>query len=311
MDEGSNKPVIVAVGVGVTVAIAKFAAAAASGSASMLAEGIHSLMDASNDSLLLVGQKRSRKPPDARHPFGYGKELYFWTTVVALAIFGAGGGVTIVEGVQRLLSPEPLDDPFWTYVVLGLAALLEGYSCIVAYRKFRGEQDGRGFWDAFRESKDPTTPTILFEDLAALAGLAIAFLGVATSQVIGSPYPDAIASLLIGLLLGAVALFLIRESKNLLVGEPADDELIGQIRELVEADDAVELAADPLTMYMGPDDVLLNLDIQFRPHLSADELESSIDRIEEEIRTKHPEVKRIFLEIESFNRKRQKASAGA
>jgi len=305
MAYGIDKPIVVAVAAGVAVAIAKFVAAGVSGSASMLAEGVHSLMDAANDSLLLVGRWRSRRPPDARHPFGYGKELYFWTTVVALAIFGAGGGVTIVEGVQRLLAPRPVQDPTWNYVVLGVAAVLEGYSCFISYRKFRQGQLGRGFWRTFRESKDPTIATVVFEDGAALAGLAIAVLGLASGQALGSPYPDAVASVLIGLVLAVVALFLLRESKELLVGEPADPTLVKQIRELVEADAAVELAAAPLTMHLGPDHVLLNLDIQFQETLSVVELESSIDRIESSIRAKHPEVKQIFLEIESLAARRK------
>src|SRR3954451_4712328 len=197
-EETSSKPVVVAVAAGAAVAVAKFVAAAATGSASMLAEGIHSVVDATNDSLLLVGRRRSRRPPDANHPFGHGKELYFWTTVVALVILGAGGGVTMVEGGRRLFDPEPIESPGWNYAVLGVAAALEGYSCVVAWRQFRRERGGRGFWEAMRASKDPTTPTILLEDFAALAGVSVAFVGVALGHALGSPYPDAVASLVIG-----------------------------------------------------------------------------------------------------------------
>src|SRR3954447_119825 len=272
-DETSSKPVMVAVAAGVAVAVAKFVAAAATGSASMLAEGIHSLVDATNDSLLLVGRRRSRRPPDAGHPFGHGKELYFWTTVVALVILGAGGGVTLVEGARRLLDPEPLGSPSWNYAILGVAATLEGYSCVVAWRQFCRERGGRGLWQAIRASKDPTTPTVLLEDFAALAGVAVAFVGVALGQALGSPYPDVIASLAIGLILAATAVFLARESMALLVGERAEPELLDRLRELVEADEAVEKAADPLTMHLGPSDVLLDLEVRFRERLSVADLE--------------------------------------
>lgn len=310
MAETSSKPVVVAVAAGAAIAVAKFVAAAASGSTSMLAEGIHSVADTANDSLLLVGRRQSRKPPDAEHPFGHGKELYFWTTVVALVILGAGGGVTIVEGIQRLLDPQPLENPTWNYVVLGLAAAFEGYSCVVAFRQFRQEQDGRGFWAAIRASKDPTTSTIVLENLAAVAGVVVALLGVALNQILESPYPDVIASLVIGLILAAVAVYLARESKDLLVGERAEPELIRNIRGLVEADKAVEHAADPLTMHLGPSEVLLNLGIQFREGLSVTDLEASIDRLESAIRAKHPEVRRIFLELEKLAHDEPREAAG-
>lgn len=314
MEETSSKPVIVAVAAGMAIAVAKFAGAAATGSASMFAEGVHSVVDAGNDSLLLVGRRRSCRPPDARHPFGHGKELYFWTMVVALVILGAGGCVTIVEAIRRLLDPESLEAPGWNYVILGVSAVLEGYSCVVAFRQFSAERGDRKFWEAMRESKDPTTATVLLEDFADLAGLVVAFLGVALGHALGSPYPDALASLMIGLILAAIAVFLVRESRDLLVGERAEHGLIAHIRELAEADEAVEKAADPLTMHLGPGEVLLNLDLQFREGLSAADVENSVDRIESEIRSRHPEVKRIFLKIESLTRERRErlmAQAGA
>lgn len=304
MAERSNKPVYVAVAAGVSIAAAKFVAAGFSGSASMLAEGIHSTVDACNDSLLLVGRSRGARPPDANHPFGHGKELYFWTTVVALVILGAGGGVTIVESIGRLIHPEPIENPLWNYAVLGLAAAFEGYSCVVAFREFRGERGDRGFWEALRAAKDPTTATVLLEDFAALAGVTIALLGVGLNQLLGSPYPDAVASLLIGLLLAAVAVFLVRESKDLLVGERAEPALIQSVRERVESDDAVEEIGDPLTMHLGPSEVLLNLGVRFRKGLGSEELEAAIDRMESAIRREHPEVRRIFLEVDSPGRER-------
>ena len=311
MAERSNKPVYVAVGAGAAIAAAKFVAAAFTGSASMLAEGIHSTVDACNDSLLLVGRSRADKPPDKMHPFGHGKELYFWTTVVALMILGAGGGVTIVEAIGRLIRPEDVESPIWNYVVLGLAAAFEGYSCFVTLKEFRKEKGDRGFWEALRAAKDPTTATVLLEDLAALAGVVVALIGVSLNQLLGSPYPDAIASLVIGLILVAVAIFLVRESRDLLVGERADPALIRAVREKIESDEAVEEIADPLTMHLGPSEVLLNLGVRFRPGLNSEKLEDVIDRLEAAIRKDHPEVRRIFLEVDSPGRRNSDPQQGS
>ena len=294
----TNRSIYVAIGANLAIAASKFVAAGFTGSASMLAEGIHSFVDTGDGLLLLWGDRVSRRPPDASHPFGYGKEMYFWTLVVALMIFALGGGVAVVEGVQRLVDPEMPEHLGWNYAVLALSAVFEGYSWFVSFRQLR-EADGRaGFWRAVRSSKDPRTFTVLFEDSAALAGIAVAAVGLTLGAALGSPYPDGVASIVIGMILAGVAVLLARESKALLVGESADGESVASIRAVVEADDAVERAPHPLTMHLGPDEVLLNLDVRFREGLSADDVVTAVGRIEVAIRARHPEVRRIFLEIQ-------------
>ncbi len=296
--EASNRSIHAAIGANLAIAASKFVAAAFTGSASMLAEGIHSFVDTGDGVLLLWGTRVSRKPPDEGHPFGYGKELYFWTLIVALMIFALGGGVAVVEGVERLRDPKLPEHVGWSFVVLALSAVFEGYSWYVSYKQLREADGRRTLWRAVQASKDPRNFTILFEDSAALAGIAVAALGLGVGAATGSPYPDGIASIVIGLILGGMSILLARESKALLVGEAADDGSVASIRALAEADDAVESAPHPLTMHLGPDEVLLNLDVRFRPGLSADEVVAAVGRIEEAIRAKHPEIRRIFLEVQ-------------
>jgi cation diffusion facilitator family transporter len=297
--DSSNRSVYAAIGANLGIAVSKFVAAGFTGSASMMAEGVHSLVDTGDGLLLLWGDRVSRKPPDEHQPFGYGKEMYFWTLIVALMIFALGGGVTVVEGVQRLLNPSMPENLIWSYATLGIAALFEGYSWWVAYRQLRESDGKRGLWRAVRSSKDPRNFTVLFEDTAALAGIAVAFVGLTAGHLMDSPYPDGIASVVIGLILAAVATLLAREAKTLLVGESAPSESVQSIRALVESDEAVERAPDPLTMQLGPEEVLLNLAVEFRDGLSADEAMQAIRRVEGAIREKHPEVRRIFIEIKA------------
>ncbi len=306
----TNKAVYAAIAADVAVAIAKFVAAAFTGSASMLAEGIHSLVDSGNGFLLLWGGHVSRKPPDQDHPFGYGKEQYFWTLIVALMIFSLGGGISILEGVQRLLHPSEVEHAGWNYAVLGVSALCDGYAWFTARRQLRETRDDPSLLRAAQSSKDPSTFTVLFVDSAALVGVALAFLGVALSQWLDSPYPDGIASVLIGLTLAAVALLLTYESKKLLVGESADGESVASIREIVEADPAVARAGQPLTMHLGPEEVLLNLDVRFHEELSTEEIGVAVARLEAAIREKHAEIKRIFIEVDFLSAAR-KQKAGA
>ncbi len=294
----SNKAIYAAIGANITVATAKFVAAAFTGSSSMLAEGIHSLVDTANGGLLLLGRRLSRREPDETHPFGYGMEQYFWTLIVALMIFALGGGFSLYGGIERLLNPEPVEHPFWNYAVLLVAALSDGYSWWVAFGQLRGSRPERSILQAARASKDPSNFTVLFEDSAAVLGVAIAFLGILLSQVLDSSYPDAVASILVGLVLFAVAVLLAYESKLLLVGESADAESVRSIRKLVESDPSVARSGPPLTMHLGPEDVLLNLDIQFHDGQSTADLIDAVDRLERRIREKHPEIRRIFLEIE-------------
>ncbi len=297
----SKRTIVAAMGANVAIAATKFVAAAVTGSSAMLSEGIHSLVDSGNGLLLLLGLRRSQRPADASHPFGHGKELYFWTLIVAIMIFAVGGGMSMYEGISHLLHPNPLHNPLWNYLVLGLAILFEGYSWTVAVREFRGTQQGQGVWRAIHTSKDPTIFTVLFEDSAALLGLLVALVGVYLGHRLENPSLDGVASIMIGGLLAAVAVLLAYESKGLLVGESAGAAVVAHIRAVAEADPAVEWIMPPLTMHLGPHDVLLNLEIKFRDGLSAAEIGAAVERIEHNLRRRDPDIKRIFIEAESLS----------
>jgi cation diffusion facilitator family transporter len=276
--------------------------AAITGSSAMLSEGVHSVVDTGNGLLLLLGLRRSQRPPDETHPFGHGKELYFWTLIVAILIFAVGGGVSAYEGVSHLMRPHPIQSPFWNYLALGVAIIFEGISWTVAWREFSRVRNGRGIWQTIHESKDPTIYTVVFEDTAAMIGLLVAFAGVFLTERLGNPAFDGVASILIGLLLAGVAIFLVNESRGLLIGEGADPATLADIRHLAEADEAVERVRRPMTMHFGPHTVLLTMEIQFKPSIPAKEIEGIIDRIEKTIRERFPDVKYILIEAESITR---------
>jgi cation diffusion facilitator family transporter len=303
----SKKAVYAAIGGNFAIAVTKFIAAAITGSSAMLSEGIHSLVDTGNGTLILFGIRKSRKPADESHPFGYGKELYFWTLIVAILIFAVGGGMSIYEGANHLAHPTHLSDPEWNYVVLGLAVVFEGYAWSVAFKEFQRTNKDRNLWRAVKSSKDPTVFTVLFEDSAAMLGLIVAFCGIALGQLLDNPYFDGTASILIGLILAVVAVLLAYESKGLLVGEGADKATVDSIRRIAEADGGVERVMPPLTLHFGPEEILLNLDIKFRKGLSAEEIEAAVDRLESAIRKQHPSIKRIFIEAESIAATRRDA----
>jgi cation diffusion facilitator family transporter len=298
----SRRAVLVALAGNVGIAVSKFVAAAITGSSAMLSEGIHSVVDTGNQGLLLLGMRQSRRPADAQHPFGYGKELYFWTLVTAILIFAVGGGMSFYEGVTHLIDPTPLTDASWNYVVVGIALVFEGVSWTIAFREFRKTTKGRGLIRSVHTSKDPT---VLLEDSAAIIGLLIALFGVAFGHRLDNPYFDGGASVAIGVLLAAVAVILAYESKGLLIGEGVRPRTLASIRALVEADPAVEEAVRVLTMHFGPHEILLNLDIRFREELTITQVTEAIDRIEQTICRTHPDVNRIFIEIESLSPKRR------
>jgi len=302
----SKTAIFAAIGGNLAIAIMKFAAAAFTGSSAMLSEGIHSLVDTGNGGLLLLGIHKSKQPADATHPFGYGKELYFWSLIVAVLIFGVGGGISIYEGIRHLIHPSPLEDPFWSYVVLGLAVVFESIVFVIAFRAFQAlKGEDENIWQAIKSSKDPTTFTVLFEDAAALLGLIVAFAGIFLAHYFNNPYLDGAASVLIGVILASVAVFLAYESKGLLVGEGADPETLENIRKLAEAAAGVEKVINPLTMYFGPRTILLTVDIEFDKKLSAMEVEEAVDRLEKNIRSQYPDIKHIYIEagaISSGNR---------
>jgi len=285
-----------AIGANLAIAATKFAVAGVTGSSAMLSEGIHSAVDTCNGVLLLVGTWRSELPASDEHPFGHGKELYFWSLIVAVLIFGVGGGVSFYEGVLHVREPTPLSDPFWNYVVLGAAALFEGISFAIALRQFRREARGRPLWQALRGSKDPTTVTVLAEDSAALAGLAIAAVGVYASHVLDRPEVDGMASIAIGLLLAGVAVLLVRESRSLLVGEGIRPETARRVRELALAHPEIERAGRPLSMYIGRDAALLALDVHFRDGTPAEAVAAATAALEAEVRAEFPTIRHIYVE---------------
>ncbi|MBE7940377.1 MULTISPECIES: cation diffusion facilitator family transporter [Ramlibacter] len=278
------------------IAVTKFAVAGVTGSSAMLSEGVHSLVDTGDSILLLVGLHRSRRAPSADHPFGHGKELYFWSLIVAVLIFGLGGGVSVYEGVQHIRAPEPLADPFWNYVVLACAAVFESISLGIGLRQFLRQHAGQPFWKALRSSKDPSTFTVIAEDSAALAGLAIAAAGIAASQALGMPELDGVASLLIGVLLAGVAILLIRQSRGLLVGEGIRPETAAAIREIAHQEPGVTGVGPILSMYVGAGDALVTMDLTLREHCSAGEVTQTIRRIEQRVRERFPTLRRIYIE---------------
>jgi cation diffusion facilitator family transporter len=283
----------------VAIAAAKFAGFLFTGSSAMFSEAVHSVVDTLNGALLIVGLRLSRKAPDETHPFGYGKELYFWTLVVALLIFALGGGVSILEGIKHVQHPPELSNPGWNYSILAASFVFEGTALLVSLREFRAAEGKGSIWRAIHRSKDPSTFTVIFEDTAALIGLIIAAVGLSFGRAFGLPYADGIASVLIGSLLMMVAFLLIAETKALLVGEGADKDTLRQIRALALADPAVDRAGYPLTMYFGPNNVLLTMNIQFCNGLAGSAIEESVDRIEASIRASYPNIRYIYLEADA------------
>ncbi|WP_223648517.1 cation diffusion facilitator family transporter [Hymenobacter psoromatis] len=296
-DQSESKTAIVAaLAANLGIAAIKFGAAWVTGSSAMLSEGIHSLVDTANEWLLLLGLRRSQQPADARRPFGYGKELYFWSFMVSVFIFSVGGGLSIYEGIEHLRHPEPLGSPTWNYVVLSLAFIFDGLSFLVARRTFNKQRGRQSFWAAFRASKDPSVFVVLFEDASDLLGLLIAFLGVFLSHWLQMPELDGVASLLIGLLLLVVAVLLLRETKSLLLGEPAETVLLHQVAVLARAEAAIMRAAPPLTSYLSPHEILLVLPVEFAPDLPAVQLTQVVARLRAAIQAAYPDVRHVFIQ---------------
>lgn len=280
------------------IAAAKFVAAAITASSSMLTEGVHSLVDSLNQILLLYGQRRARRPADAEHPFGYGRELYFWAFVVAILIFGLGAGVSVYEGWLHILDPEPLRDPLVNYIVLGVAAAMEGTSWVIAVREFADSKGDVGWWQAIHDSKDPPGFIVLFEDSAALAGLIVAGIGIWASHAWGDPRMDGVASILIGLILAAVATLLAREAKGLLIGERANPELIRQIRAMLDAEAGITAVNHVRTIHTAPDRVFVAISADFDDHLAMGEAETLIERIEARLKEALPQLSSIYIRPE-------------
>ncbi len=300
MASGSSQTVIIAALVGNgAIACTKFAASVFTGSSAMLSEAIHSLVDTGNQGLLLYGLRKSKRPADKAHPFGYGRELYFWAFVVALLIFSIGAGVSLYEGIHKVRNPEPITSPIINYVVLGLAMVFEGVAFFLAAREFNRRRGKVPVWRAVRQSKDPGLFTVLFDDAAAMVGLVIAFTGLLAAEYFALPWMDGAASIGIGLLLGGVAIFLCFETKGLLIGEAVSDEFTASLNTVINASEVVNQINELRTMHMGPEDVLVAVSLEVRDDMDTGTLEDAIYALEQDIRKAHPEVKRLFIEIQS------------
>lgn len=296
---GSKKVIYAALIGNVAIAATKFIAAAITGSSAMLSEGIHSLVDTGNQVLLLYGMKRAQKPADEKFPFGHGKEIYFWSFVVAILVFALGSGISIYEGIHHILHPKPLESPNIAYIVLLLSIVFEGVAWTIALKEFNRSRGKLSYVEAVNQGKNPALFVVLFEDSAAILGLIVALVGIVVSQATGILWFDGLASVIIGLILGGTAGWLAYETKGLLIGEAADPEVTAGIRELVLSVDNIEYAQEVLTMHMGPEFILVTVNADFDDNARAGEVEKAIAELDRRIKDQYPEVKRVFIEAES------------
>ena len=306
MKKHSDKKVIYAALVGnFAIAVMKFIVAFISGSAAMLAEAFHSTADTGNQIMLLIGHARSKKPPDESHPFGYGKELYFWAFVVAVSIFFVGAALSIYEGINKIIHPEPIKFLYLPLVVLGISMLFEAYPWLIAFSEAKRIKEVKGFTsfvDMAVRSKNPTVMVVLLEDSAALLGLLVAAAGISLAYVTKVPVFDAIASIVIGVVLLLLSFFLARETKELLIGESATKKDRERIHKIITDMAEIKQCGRLLTMHLGPDDILVNIDVEFIDELSTDEVEAAIDRIESRVKEAVPEVTKIYIEAQALKR---------
>ncbi len=305
MSGRSNKAIYGAIAANIAISISKFIAAIFTGSSAMMSEGIHSLVDTGNGALLLFGIKKSKKPADDEHPFGYGNEVYFWSFVVAVLIFALGGGIALYEGIEHILHPKEVKDGIWNYVVLVSAIIFEGTSLIIALKEFNKTRDNASFFQALIDTKDTSTAAVVIEDSAAVTGLILALLSLIAGQVTGIIYFDGIGSVLIGLLLLSVSTFFALECKSLLIGEGLPKKEIQKIQKILSDDKDVTAFKKPLSLFFGPEEVLVNLNVNFKDGLISDEIEKVVDRLENKIKKEIPSVNRIFIEAETILTKRK------
>ena len=296
----SKKVIYAALFGNLLIAVTKFGASAYTGSSAMLSEAIHSVVDSGNQLLLLLGLKRSARAADAAHPFGYGMELYFWTFVVAILIFAVGAGISFYEGVAKILEPHPIRNAYVNYIVLGAAIAIEAAPCWIAFKAFQEQRGDRPFFDEIRRSKDPTIFTVLFEDSAAMLGLIVAMIGIALADYLDVPALDGAASIGIGIILAATAALLAYESKGLLIGEAVHPETRAALLKIVGDDARVVATNELLTMHLGPDDVLLTLSVDFRDGIESEDVEAAISELETRIKSDFPQIKRVFIEEQSW-----------
>jgi cation diffusion facilitator family transporter len=291
----SNRTIIIALGANFGIAISKFIAAGITGSSAMLTEGVHSVVDCTNQLLLLWGRRQANKPADEYHPFGYGRELYFWSFVVAVLVFALGAGVSIYEGILHIAEPEHAGSPTVAYVVLLIAFLLDGWSTMEAFREFKEAKGNSGWIDAIRRSKDPAGFIVLLENGAAMAGIVVAAGGLALAQATADPFYDGAASVVIGLILGITAFFLAYESKALLIGEAADPEIVRALHEMVEARDGVSSVGEVLTVHSAPDQITAMLSVDFVDTMTAREVEALVCSVELEAEKRFPIIRRLYI----------------
>ena len=299
MASGSKKIIYAALAGNALIAVTKFGAAFVTRSSAMFSEGIHSAVDTGNQVLLLWGLHRSKKPPDERFPFGHGKEIYFWSFIVAILIFALGAGISVYEGIKHLLHPRPVENASVSYIVLALAMVFEGAAWLFAWKEFTKVKGRFGYIQAVQRGKDPSTFVVLFEDTAAMAGLVVAFVGIFLGQVTGNLYFDGAASVLIGLILGGTAIWLAYETHGLLIGEGANPEVLEAIREIVGRHEVIQHVNEVATMHMGPEYILVNLSVDFKSEASSDDVESVVKALDGELKAALPRVKRVFVEAEA------------
>jgi len=291
----STRTLVIALLANLGIAASKFAAAFVTGSSAMLTEGVHSVVDSTNQLLLMWGRRQAKKPPDKNHPFGYGRELYFWSFVVAVLVFSLGAGVSIYEGIIHISEPEPAVSPVVAYGVLLLAFLLEGWSTLEAFKEFREAKGRLGWFEAIRRSKDPPAFIVLLENGAAMAGIAAAALGLFLAQLTSDPFYDGAASIVIGAILGITAFVLAYESKGLLIGEAADPDLVRDLRKLAGGKSGVVGVGHVLTVHSSPDQVLAMINVDFDDRILAGEVERIVCDVELEARERWPQVRRLFI----------------
>ena len=299
---GSRRVVYAALVSNIAIAVCKYAAAIITGSSSLLAEAFHSTVDTGTELLLALGMKRSRRPPSALHPFGHGKAMYFYSLLVSVYTFGIGGALAIHYGIITLRNPQMLVDVGWSYAVLALAAAFDAYSWRISYIELRSRHPRRGIWELIVASKDPAVFTVFLEDSVGLIGTFVAFVGIFLGQVLHNPYLDPAGSILIGLLLIMVAIFLGRESGALLVGERVHTRSIRRIRAVIQNDATVEKVGNLVTMQLGPDEALLTVNVRFKRNLRVEQVETAVQRIESEIRKKEADKYRIFIETDPLEK---------
>lgn len=299
----STVAVVAAILANIAIGVVKFIASFLTGSPAMFSEGVHSIVDSGNGLLVLLGIHRAKKPANIDHPFGYGKELYFWTLVVSILIFALGGGVSMWEGIRAVGEVGPntvMEDPTVAYIILVISMAIEGFSLSVAIKQFNAARGSKKPVQFIKEAKDPSLYTVVLEDTAAELGLVIAFLGLFLGHLFNNPYLDGIAAICIGVLLALVAIILLSETKGLLIGEGLNMEELEAVKQVVEADESIVRCGRILSMYMGPDSLVINIDANFDPTKTANEVFASIDRIESQIKERFPQTKSVFIEAENL-----------